>query len=176
MARPRPETLAAISNGLVVLLLPLLLIAWADIASQANTDTRAVVRPPGTSIVLGEIERLTWPAMVLLPFGALALWRTRVYAQRAIASDSRGWAAVAEAAACAFGVMLLMSVPRLVTRRLPVSSLLSSAAIAYFTVAVALGVVVGVVLRGTALFVLWLRPPGTSGSPRAPARRLKRSP
>jgi hypothetical protein len=158
MARPRPETLAAVLNGLAVMLLPLLLLAWADFQSQMNTNTRVTVRPPGASIVLGEIEKLNQPAIVLLPFAALAVWRTRVYARRVIARASRGWAAVGEAAACAFGVMFVMNVPLLVKHTLPMSLF----AMAYLVLAVALGVAVGIVLRATALFALWLQAPNTS--------------
>jgi hypothetical protein len=153
MGRPRPETLAAVLNGLVVLLLPLVLMSWVDLERQVNTDTRVTVRPPGASLILGEIEKLTGPAIVLVPFAALAVWRTRIYAQRVIAGESQGWAAVVEAAACAFGVMFVMNVPSLVKHTLP----MPPSAVAYFMLAVALGVAFGIVLRATALFVLWLQ-------------------
>jgi hypothetical protein len=155
MVRPRPETMAAVLNGLAVMLLPLLLMAWADLQNQVSTDTRVTVRPPGASFVLGEIEKLSQPAMVLLPFAALAVWRTRVYARRVIARASRGWAAVGEAAACALGVMFVMNLRLVIKHTLPMSLF----AIAYFILAAALGMVVGIILRATALFVLWLEAP-----------------
>ncbi len=137
-------------NGLIVLFLPLALIAWGDVASHVSTDTRVTVRPPGASIVLGEIDRLSRPALVLLPFAALGAWRTRVYARQVIARESHGWVAVAEAAACAFGVMFVVNLPLSVTRAvtMPLS------AISYSMLAITLGVLVGTLLRATALFVL----------------------
>ena len=136
----RPELTAAIVNGLVVLAVPLAFVLSVTLAYGPG--------PAETVLRLGE------SALILLPFALLAGWRTWVYAKKMIAGQGRGWRGVGEAAFTGFCALLIYLLPGIVTRPAEAPAYI----IFYGAVAAVLGVLVGLTLRLTALFVLWMQP------------------
>jgi hypothetical protein len=150
----RPEDLAALVNGLLVVLVPLAFLVLGsyvfDRDSQYSVTVRATDPAPLTAaidgmLVLGQI------GLALLPFAAVAAWRTWVHARRW--PKERGWQGVADAGLCGLGFALLYLAPGILThpREAP----------AYFVVygggAMILGLLVGLLLRTAAVVVLTLR-------------------
>lgn len=142
----RPEAAAAIVNGLLVLLTPPGLL----LAGSVFLRDPEAVRPEGASVM--------WPAILtglqmvpkLLPFAALAAWRTWVHARRWREHRGSGWQGVAEAGACGFAVALKILAHGILTRPAEAPPFI----VAYGGPALILGLAAGVTLRITALLVL----------------------
>jgi hypothetical protein len=156
MKRVRPEVSAAIVNGLVVMLLPLAFMTLAlMLPGPRGADAIVVAHVRTTRDVLLDVWKVVaQTAVVMLPFAMLASWRTFVYAKQVLTSQGRGWRGVGEAAVCGFGTLLLYLLPGIVTRPMEAPPYI----LFYGAVAAVLGVLVGLTLRMTALFVLWLQP------------------
>ena len=148
--RGRPENAAAIVNGLIVLLLPIVLLVVGSYV-QPHSDTSVTVRAPGSSSrppYLFLMEAALW----WFPFAALAAWRTRVHAKRWRERQVGSWRGVAEAGACGFAVALAVLARGIVTRPTEAAPYV----IAYGGFALVVGLVIGLLLRMTALLVLRL--------------------
>jgi hypothetical protein len=152
----RLEAVAAIVNGLIVLLLPLLFILAASVFSF-DSNTSVTVRPPGVWPILGVISAAFEMSAIMLPFAMLAGWRTWIHASRDDRQSS-GWRGVLEAGACGVIVALAVLAPGIVTRPLEAPPYV----IAYGGAALIVGVVVGLILRATALLVLKLERPANA--------------
>jgi hypothetical protein len=142
----RPEAAAAIVNGLLVLVTPPGLLLGGSVFLR---DSEAV-RPDGASVLLPAI--LTGLQMVpkLVPWAALAAWRTWVHARRWREHRGSGWQGVAEAGACGFAVALKILAHGILSRPAEAAPFV----IAYGGPALILGLAAGLMLRGTALLVL----------------------
>jgi hypothetical protein len=149
----RAEIVAAIVNGLLVLLLPLVILAAASTIDVDQFDASVTADVPGSPRISAMIPRLMAAFLVSIPFALLAAWRTWVYARRWQDQQDRGWRAVAEAGACGLIPALLYLSPGIVTRPIEAPPYV----IAYGGAALLLGVLVGLFLRTTALLVLKLR-------------------
>ena len=146
----RPENSAAVVNGLLVLLLPLAFLVLGSIVFDSDSDTSVTVRAPGSSGIARAVVILVQIGLVLLPFAALAGWRTWVYAKGWREQRVRGWQAVAEAGACGLVVALGYLAPGIVTRPTEAPPYV----IVYGGAALILGLMVGLFLRMTAILVL----------------------
>ena len=150
--------MAAVVNGLLVMLLPLaVLVAGSDI-NLDNFDGSVTSDVPGTPRMWATILILIPTSLALFPFALLAGWRTWVYAKRWCDQQDRGWRAVAEAGACGLIPALLYLAPGIVMRPAEAPPYV----IAYGGGALLLGVVVGLFLRMTAILVLKFRKPAAA--------------
>ena len=100
--------------------------------------------PADHLLILGQI------GLVLLPFAAIAAWRTWVHAKRW--PRERGWQGVAEAGLCGFGTALLYLAPGIVTRPTEAPGFV----LVYGGAALILGLLVGLFLRTAAVLLLRL--------------------
>lgn len=149
----RSEGVAAVVNGLLVVLLPLVVLAVGPGVNLDSYDASVTARDPGPPRIVRMIPILIRVALVLFPFALLAGWRTWVHARRWCDGKDRGWRAVAEAGACGLILALLYLAPGIVTRPTDAPPYV----IAYGGAALLLGVLVGLFLRTTAILVLKLR-------------------
>lgn len=134
--RGRAEAAAAVVNAVVVWIVPLSVL-WLEHARLGATIDAAM---------------LVQSAATLLPFAALAAWRTRVHAIRWRARQATVWQPVAEAAATAVVVALAYLARGILTRPADAPAYV----IVYGGGALILGAIVGLVLRTTALLALKL--------------------
>jgi uncharacterized membrane protein YhaH (DUF805 family) len=144
------ERVAAVVNGLLVMLLPLAVLVAASNINLDNFDGSVTADVPGAPRMWATIRMLMPTSLVVFPFALLAGWRTSVYARRWCDQQDRGWWAVAEAGACGLIPALLYLSPGIVMRPDEAPPYV----IAYGGGALLLGVVVGVCLRTTAILVL----------------------
>ena len=72
----RPQNVAAVVNGLLVLIVPVAFVAVTVLATGSTADARFtnVPAPPQTSAFLVILQA----ALAMLPLSAFAAWRTRV--------------------------------------------------------------------------------------------------
>jgi hypothetical protein len=153
-AAEKAAVVAGIVNGLLVLFVPLMIVVWLDANSSSGAGASVVVRPDGAG-PLGSILRVVFTAStVVLPFAGFATWRTWAYA-RSWARHRDGWLAVLEAGLLGFGVAIFVLWPGLVSRPLDAPPYL----LVYGGGALVVGLVVGLVLRMTAIGTLrfWRR-------------------
>ena len=104
--RGRPESVAAVVNGLLVMLVPLAVLVAGSNINVDNFDASVTANVPGSPRMWTTIRILIRASVVLFPFALLAGWRTWIYARRWCDYQDRGWRAVAEAGAC--GVILAL--------------------------------------------------------------------
>jgi uncharacterized membrane protein YhaH (DUF805 family) len=149
----RSETVAAVMNGLLVVLLPLAVLVAASSIDLGSSDASVTANVPGSPRFETLIPMLVRATFVLFPFALLAGWRTWVYARRWCDRQDRGWMAVVEAGACGLMLALLYLAPGIVTRPAEAPPYV----IAYAGFALLLGVVSGLFLRTTAIVILKLR-------------------
>ena len=149
----RSESVAAVVNGLLVMLLPLAVLVAGSNINLDNFDASVTADVPGAPRMWATIRILIPTSLVLFPFALLAGWRTWVYAKRWCDQQDRGWRAVAEAGACGLIPALLYLAPGIVMRPAEAPPYV----IAYGGGALLLGVVVGLFLRTTAILVLKFR-------------------
>ena len=145
-------SVAAVVNGLLVVLLPLAAQMAGSRIDLHGSDASVTANVPGAPRIETLIPILMRTTLVLLPFALLAGWRTWAYARRWCDREDRGWRGVAEAGACGLIVALLYLAPGIVTRPAEAAPYV----IAYGGAALLLGVVVGLFLRTTAILVLKL--------------------
>ena len=149
----RSESVAAVVNGLLVMLLPLAVFVAGSNSNLDNFDASVTADVPGAPRMWATIRMLIPASLVLFPFALLAGWRTWVYARRWCDRQDRGWWAVWEAGACGFILALLYLAPGIVTRPAEAPPYV----IVYGGAALVLGVLAGLLLRTTAILVLELR-------------------
>jgi hypothetical protein len=149
----RPARVAAIVNGLVVLLLPFALMALAQWAASSQLRNGATVTARVSSdfqyasrILVGIGKVVVWST----PFALVAGWRTWVHSRHRLEGRGSGWQGVAEGSALGFCTALLVLLPGIVTRPLDAPPYVA----AYGGMAAVLGLLVGIVLRFTALVAL----------------------
>jgi hypothetical protein len=148
----RSESVAAVMNGLLVVLLALAVQVAGNSTGLDSSDASVTANVPGSPRVETMIPILMRTILVVLPFAMLAGWRTWVYARRWCDRQDQGWMGVAEAGACGLILALLYLAPGIVTRPAEAPPYV----IAYGGAALLLGVVVGLFLRTTAILVLKL--------------------
>ena len=154
----RRENVAAVVNGLLVMLLPLAVVVAGSNIDLDHFDSSVTADVPGAPRMWATIQTLIPIALLVFPFALLAGWRTWVYAKRWCDQQDRGWLAVAEAGACGLIPALLYLAPGIVMRPDEAPPYV----MAYGGGALLLGVVVGLVLRTTAILVLTLRKSATA--------------
>ncbi len=148
-----PEAIASVVNGSVVLLLPITCGALGALVSGSDHSVSA--HAPGWSPVT---EAVSFAAFVLvyaslmLPLALIAAGVTWIYARRRIESGDAGWMGVAWAGACGLGIAFLVLLPGTLRRPFEAPPYL----IVYGGGALILGLIVGLILRTTALIVLRL--------------------
>jgi hypothetical protein len=148
--RRRPEDVASVVNGVIVLLLPvgLAVAAWMDLGRTHDGQTTVIASP--TMHVLSNLTELAALVTVFLPLALVAAWRTWVHARRYVAEEAAGWQGVAEAGAVGFSIALLILSPGILTRPTEAPPYI----IAYGGIALLVGLALGVILRTTAILVL----------------------
>ena len=149
----RSESVAAVVNGLLVMLLPLAVLAAGSNIDLDHFDASVTADVPGAPRMWATIRMLIPISLLLLPFALLAGWRTWVYARRWCDQREAGWRAVAEAGACGLILALVYLARGIVTRPAEAPPYV----IVYGGAALLVGVVVGVILRMTAILVLKVR-------------------
>ena len=149
----RPARVAAIVNGLAVLLMPFALMALAEWSASSQLRNGATVTARVSSdfqyaakILVGIGTVVVWSA----PFALVAGWRTWVHSRHRLEGRGSGWQGVAEGGALGFCAALLILLPGIVTRPFDAPPYVA----AYGGIAAILGLLVGFVLRFTALVVL----------------------
>lgn len=132
----RPEAAAAVVNAALVLFVPFAFVwlEWAQVGATISAATLAST------------------ASMLLPFAALAAWRTWVHARRWRGRHATGWQPVAEAAGTAVAVALAYLARGILTRPADAPAYV----LVYGSAALILGAIVGLILRTTALMTLTL--------------------
>lgn len=148
--RRHPENAAAIVNALVVLLGPVLLLVAANMLPDRISNTGTTVRASAGPRLEEVVALLVGLASGLAPPAVFTGWRTRVLARRWLADRRGDWRGVAEAGAAGFGIALLVLARGILTR--PTEAL--PYVIVYGGAALILGLLVGLLLRAVALFVL----------------------
>ena len=146
----RPEGPAAIVNGLLVLLLPPLLSVIARYVFEGHSNTSVTVRASDASAMMDALRGFMGVEVFLLPFAIFAGWRTAVHARRWLECRSSGWQGVGESGATAACLALLVLTPGIVRRPTEAPPYV----LFYGGAALAAGLIVGLVLRTTALLVL----------------------
>ena len=146
-----PENAAALTNALVVLVGPVVLLLLGSLFAGGSSDTSVTVRPPGARTAIRELMGLL---LVMLPTLAgpatIAGWRTLALAKRWRRDETGSWRGVLEAGATGFGIALVVLAPGILTRPLEAPPYV----IVYGGAALILGLLVGLILRATALMVL----------------------
>ena len=150
LRRP-PEQVAAAVNALVVMLIPSgLLLAYLMTPTPGNTVVARV--SPLWVLVLDWMFQISLLFTPFVGLGFVAGWRTLVHASRYRQRQGTGWRGVAEAAGLGFLVALLVLSHGILTRPLEAPPYI----VAYGGGAAILGLVLGLILRGTALLALTL--------------------
>lgn len=145
----RPD-IAALVNGVVIVLMPL---ALAVVLPVLVPDTHTVtVRPPDAPVIARTLKDLGRMAVVLLPFAFLAGWRTRVHAIEWCQDRGTGWRGVLEGGAAGFLIAFLVLLQPTLMRPMDAPPYI----IAYGGGAMILGLLIAFFLRITALVVLRL--------------------
>lgn len=147
-----PERTAAVANGILVLLVPLLLLAVAAYAFDGESSTSVTVRAPRAS-AFRPLLQLVPIVAVLLPFTIFAGWRTEVHARQWLEGRGAGWRGVVESGATALGVAVFVLAPGIVRRPAEAAPYV----LFYGSAALIMGLLVGLMLRTTALVVLRLQ-------------------
>jgi hypothetical protein len=153
--RGRSDVVAALVNFFIVQLLPSGIVGVLAIGSSLGIGAKAnevTVHPPGWTPVIAIAETALQFGLVTLPFALLAAWRTWVHAKRWLECGTSGWEGVGEAAACGLATLLVMLLPGILEH--PIQAL--PYIVAYGGLASILGLLVGLLLRATAVTVLKL--------------------
>jgi hypothetical protein len=90
----RPEVVAALTNGFVVIATAYLLI-FVTGGAPTNDMVHARAITPFEQAV-GSAARASLPALFVAPLAAVVVWRTRTHAMRYMPGESRGWSGVLE--------------------------------------------------------------------------------
>ena len=159
MPRPydRPATLAAVVNGLIVLLLPAGLIGVVVMVAPtySNGGTTVVgVDPDRAAALARNTQFVVGYLTAVSPFAMAAAWRTFVHATRWFERGARGGQGVLEGAACGFAGAVFVLLPGILTRPADAPPYV----LAYGGLAAVLGLVFGAFLWLAATLVLRLYP------------------
>jgi hypothetical protein len=154
--RRQPENVAALVNLAVVLLLPT--VAASLLYTLNAGDASVTVRPPGWSPAPSIIAFVLGSIALMLPFALLAFWRTHVHAKRWISDGDRGWRGVGEAGLTGFAIALFVLRHGIATRPMEAGPYI----VVYGGGAFILGLLVGLLLRTTAVVALKLARPAVS--------------
>lgn len=157
MPRPhdRPATLAALVNGLVVLLLPVGLMGAVLIVAPtySNGGTTVVgVDPDRAAALARKTQFVVAYVSALTPFAMAAAWRTFVHAKRWFERGARGGQGVLEASACGLIGAVMVLLPGILTRPADAPPYV----LVYGGLAAALGLAAGAILWCAATLVLRL--------------------
>jgi hypothetical protein len=96
--------------------------------------------------------------LTLLPFAAIAAWRSWVYGRRVLSGRSHGWGGVFEASALGAGFLVAMNI-RILANSPALSGL--QLLLSYILWAGVVGMMIGFILFLTGHAVLWLFRPRT---------------
>jgi hypothetical protein len=142
----KPEDVAAVVNAILVVLLPFVLLALLRLGG-GNTSRFIVASGPDSR----SHQHFPFSMMLMMsPLALVAGWRTHVYARRRREHGADGWRGVVEAAVFGAAVMLVLWIPAmLLDPRAAFPYMLPSIPAAF-----AAGLLVGVILRFTALLTL----------------------
>jgi hypothetical protein len=147
----RAATVAAIVNGLLVLLAPFALIAILAAMPHTGNGTTVTARVSSTPEYVARILVSIGTIIVsTAPFALVAGWRTFVHAVRREEGRGTGWQGVAEGGGLGLAVALIVLLPGIVTH----PSQAPPFVMAYGGMAAVLGLLVGLALRFSALAVL----------------------
>jgi hypothetical protein len=147
--RRQPEDVAALVNGLLVLLVPVGIIIASWIGFNASGAVRARVSSP-IVYVAPNLFQVGAAMTRFVPLAMLAGWRTWVHAKRVREHQGSGWQGVAEAGALGFLLAIVVLAHGILTR--PADAL--PYVVFYGGAALLIGVALGCVLRATGLLVL----------------------
>jgi hypothetical protein len=156
--RRRSEVLAALVNGLLVELLPSGVSATSAIGRSLGigaSENLVTVHPPEWTPLTPIAATAIQFGLLMLPVAGLAVWRTWVHAKRWRDVGTRGWQGVAEAAACGLVTLLVFLLPGMFTHPIQVLPYIVSGG----GLAVLMGLLVGLLLRTTAVIVLKVTQP-----------------
>jgi hypothetical protein len=131
---------------------PLALLLLQIAAVDSTRDIPVAARAGAPPFIQPMSVMVAQAALVLLPFAALALWRTWVYAKRWTERQDNGWQAVAEAAGAGLLAAIAYLAPGILSRPTDAPAYV----FVYGAAALILGAIVGLILRTTALLVLRL--------------------
>jgi lysylphosphatidylglycerol synthetase-like protein (DUF2156 family) len=160
--RAQPEKVAALVNGLIVLTLPSLISGAAATARTVGFGVRdtawsVTVHPAAWTPLLPMVTALRDFGAVMLPFAAVAAWRTWVHARRRRAGRPTDWQGVREAVACGVVtllILLLLRSVRLVTALMTQPTQTLAYLVFSLLVAAVVGLVLGMLLDAAAILVL----------------------
>ena len=148
----RLATLTALVNSVIFTLMPLVVMLVGGVLAQ-ESSTSTIVRPEGAPPVW-LVTAWTWIQMwtALVPLSFIAGWRTFVHARRWLIMREHSWRGVFEAGVCGFICVLPILAPGIVTQPTKAPPYI----LVYGGLAAVIGLIVGLVLRTTALSTLWL--------------------
>jgi hypothetical protein len=156
--RRRPEAIAALVNGLLVWLLPVGISALFTIGSGLGlgaSDTNTTVYADGWT-PLDPILATTFRfGIVMVPFAVVAAWRTWVHAKRRRELGTSGWQGVRDAGACGLVAVLVVMTPGILTH--PAQAMPYVLGLGAY--AVLFGLLIGLLLRASAIIVLKVTAP-----------------
>jgi hypothetical protein len=146
----RLASVAALVNGFVFALMPLVMMLVTGALAQ-ESDTSTIVRPEGAPPV-SVVTLSYWIQMwrTLLPLALIAAWRTFVHARRRLTGDDHNWRGVFEAGLCGFLYALVLLARGILARPMQAPPFV----IVYGGLGLTLGLIVGLVLRTTAVLTL----------------------
>jgi hypothetical protein len=147
-----PEAAAAVANGVIVLLLPIIMPMLGHQNSYSTT-----VHPPGWSPWLAALGAFITAARLMFPLAVLAAWRTWVHAARR-RRGTRSWQGVAEAGACGFLIALVVLARGILAN--PLAAMIY--VLVYGGAALVVGLAVGLILHLSAVVVLRLTEPSAA--------------
>jgi hypothetical protein len=148
-ARRHPEDVAAVVNALIVLFLPVALLSVGMFAFPSSSE---VVRPEESFYASSARHLLDIASVVvpLVPFAALAGWRTWVHARRYCDGHGSGWQGVIEGGMAGLVGALLVLARGIATRPQAAAPYI----VTYGGGSLLLGLAFGLVLRTAAVLVL----------------------
>jgi hypothetical protein len=152
----RPATVTALVNAGVVYLIPIAFVGLISLLPDRHAGT--TVYAHGPDYLMNRAKVIVAYVTAVAPFAMAAAWRTFVHARRWLECHDRTWWGVLEAGGCGLAGTLLVLLPGIVTRPLEAPPYI----IVYGLPTIAIGLVIGVILRLTALGVLKLWTAGTT--------------
>ncbi len=153
-----PAEVAALVNGLIVWLLPSGISGLSAIGERLGigvSDNAITVHPPGWTPWAPIVATALQFGFVMLPFAALAAWRTWVHARRRLELGTSGWQGVGEAGACGLATLFVLMLPGIL--RHPIQAL--PYILVYGGLAALTGLLVGLLLRISAVIALKVTKP-----------------
>jgi hypothetical protein len=150
--RTHPEDVAAIVNGLLVLVTPVAVSLAASLGFFDSSDAVvAVVSTPGERFARSVSNAATTMAP-FVPLAFIAGWRTWEHARRVRRGQSRGWGGVLEGGLLGFVLAILLLAGSIARRPFEAPPYV----LAYGGAAAVIGLTVGFVLRLTGLAAMRL--------------------